>query len=167
MPQKYIIIPKRLIICAWMWNAWRSNNLRLKLDKPSIIELFATFSHVCLTKLYILPFMYLTKLYICLIFYTICRKTKWITEKSNYQVQYIRMVHYVFFHRCVFSNVSSNLLPEKMHSHIGCTCLTFLHYAFSNVSSNCLPEKMHSHIGCIYLTFRHCAFSNVSPTALA
>ena len=63
MPQKYIIMPERLIICAWLWNAWRSNNLRLKLDKPSINKLFATFSHVCLTKLYTFTFMCLTKLH--------------------------------------------------------------------------------------------------------
>ena len=32
--------------------------------------------------------------------------------------------------------MSSNGLPEKRHSHIGCICLTFLHCEFSNVSSN-------------------------------
>ena len=31
--------------------------------------------------------------------------------------------------------------------------LTFLHCAFSNVSSNCLPKKRHSHIGCTCLIF--------------
>ena len=31
--------------------------------------------------------------------------------------------------------------------------LTFLHRVLSNVSSNCLPEKSHSHIGCIFLLF--------------
>ena len=36
---------------------------------------------------------------------------------------------------CVFSNVASNHLPEKRHSHIGCICLTFLHCVFSNVPS--------------------------------
>ena len=33
-----------------------------------------------------------------------------------------------------------------MQSYIGCIYLTFLHCAFSNVSSNCLHEKGHSHI---------------------
>ena len=33
-----------------------------------------------------------------------------------------------------------------MQSYIGCIYLTFLHSAFSNVSSNCLHEKGHSHI---------------------
>ena len=61
----------------------------------------------------------------------------------------------IFLH-CVFSNVSSNGLPEKRHSHIGCICLTFLHCAFSNVASNCLHEKWHSHIDCIYLTLWCC-----------
>ena len=67
---------------------------------------------------------------------------------------------FAFLH-CAFSNVSSNRLPERMQSHIGHICLTFLHCEFSNVSSNWLPKRMHSHIGCICLTFLHCAFSNV------
>ena len=49
----------------------------------------------------------------------------------------------------------------RMHSHIGCICLTFLHCVFSNVSSEHLPGRMHNHIVCIYLAFRHCVFSNV------
>ena len=31
----------------------------------------------------------------------------------------------------------------------------FFHYGFSYVTSHCLPEKMHIHIGCISLTFLH------------
>ena len=65
------------------------------------------------------------------------------------------------FLHCAFSNVSSNRLPKKRHSHIGCICLSFLHCAFSNVSSNRLPNKRHSHIDCICLTFLRCVFSNV------
>ena len=60
----------------------------------------------------------------------------------------------------VYSNVSSNGLPERMHTHIGCICSTFLHCVFSNVSSNGFPERMHTHIGCICLAFLHCVFSN-------
>ena len=70
------------------------------------------------------------------------------------------------FLHCVFSNVFSNCLPERMHNHIGYICLTFLHCAFSNVSLNCLPEWRHNHIGCIFLTFLHCVFSNVSSNDL-
>ena len=66
------------------------------------------------------------------------------------------------FPHCVFSYVSSNGVHKRMHNHTGCICWTFLHCVFSNVSSNCLPERMQSHIGCICLTFLHCAFSNVS-----
>ena len=55
---------------------------------------------------------------------------------------------------------------KKMQSHICGICLTFLHCVFSNASSNRLPERTHSHIGCIFFTFRHCAFSNVSPRRL-
>ena len=61
-----------------------------------------------------------------------------------------------FLHH-VFSNVSSNHLHEKRHTHIGYICLTFLHCASSNVSSSCLPERMHSDIGHICLIFLHCA----------
>ena len=71
------------------------------------------------------------------------------------------IVKSVAFLHCVFSNVSSNCLHQRMYSHIDRICLTFLRCAFSNVSSNCLPERMHSHIGCICLAFLHCAFSNV------
>ena len=66
----------------------------------------------------------------------------------------------------LFSAVRFQMSPEKMQSHIGCICLTFLRRVFSNVSSNCLPEKMQSHIGHIYSTFLHCAFSNVSSNCL-
>ena len=52
-------------------------------------------------------------------------------------------------------------LDQSMHSHIGCTCLTFLHCVFSNVSSNGLPEWLRSHTDCICLIFLHCVFSNV------
>ena len=49
----------------------------------------------------------------------------------------LSMCHFslTFLHHCVFSNVSSNCVPEKMHIHTGCICLAFLHCAFSNVSS--------------------------------
>ena len=75
------------------------------------------------------------------------------------QVTLITFV-WLLLHR-VFSNVSSNHLHERMHSHIDCICLTFLHCVFSNVSLNYMPEKRQSHIGCICLAFLHCAFSNV------
>ena len=39
-------------------------------------------------------------------------------------------------------------LDRSMHSHKGCICLAFLHCVFSNESSNGLPEKMQSHIDC-------------------
>ena len=57
-------------------------------------------------------------------------------------------------------------MPERMHSHIGCICSTFLHCAFPNVSSSHLPPRMKSHTGCICLTFPHCAFSNASSYCL-
>ena len=53
-----------------------------------------------------------------------------------------------------------------MHSHIGCICLTFLHCVFSNVFSKRLHERIHNHIGCIFLTFLHSVLSNVSSNHL-
>ena len=76
-------------------------------------------------------------------------------------VDHIGCICSAFLHY-VFSNVSSNCLPERMHNHIGCICLTFLHCVFSNVSIKNLYQSRQSHIGCICLTFLHCAFSNVS-----
>ena len=57
------------------------------------------------------------------------------------------------FLHCVFSNVSSNRLPEWMQSHTGCICLAFLQCGLSNVSSNGLHEKMHNHTSCNCLIF--------------
>ena len=79
----------------------------------------------------------------------------------------------------MFSNVSSNRFPERMHSHIGCIflfkkmhnynyciCLTFPHCAFSNVDSKSLDQSRQSHTGCICLTFLHCVFSNEPSKSL-
>ena len=74
------------------------------------------------------------------------------------------------FTHCVFSDVSSNCLPERsahpsihvlslykrMKSHISCIYLTF-----SDVCFQMLPT------GYICLTFIHCVFSNVSSSGLS
>ena len=70
------------------------------------------------------------------------------------------------FLHCVLSNVSSKHLHKRMHNHTGCICLAFLHCVFSNESSNCLRRRMHSHIDCICLAFLHCVLSNVSSKHL-
>ena len=54
---------------------------------------------------------------------------------------------------CGFSNVSSYCLPQKRNSRIGYICLISPHYVISNVSSNLLSERMQSHSGCISLIF--------------
>ena len=102
----------------------------------------------------------------------------------NWNYTKLLVFYFVLRFPTAFSNVSSNDLPEKRHSHIGCIffstvcfqlspqipigciCSTFLRSVFSNVSSNGLPEKRHSHIGYICLTFLHCAFSNVPSKRL-
>ena len=67
---------------------------------------------------------------------------------------------------CVSSDGPSNWLPEKMQSHFGCICLTFLHCVSSNVSSSCLDQNRHIHTGCTSWFFLHCVFSNVSSNCL-
>ena len=63
------------------------------------------------------------------------------------------IIRLVAFLQCEFSNVSSNDLLEKRHSHIGYICLTFLHCALSDVFSNCLPVRMQSHIALFVALF--------------
>ena len=41
------------------------------------------------------------------------------------------MEAFLAFLHCMFSDVSSNRLQEKMHSRIGCICLNFLHCAMN------------------------------------
>ena len=67
---------------------------------------------------------------------------------------------YLTFLHCAFSNVSSNCLNERMQKYTGCICLIFLHCAFSNVSSGHLPDMLHTCTGCIFSIFLHCAFLN-------
>ena len=78
----------------------------------------------------------------------------------------ISLVAFFTFLHCAFSNVSSNRMPEKRHSRIGCICLTFPHCSLSNVSLYCPCVRMQSHTGCICLTFLHCVFLNVSSNLL-
>ena len=74
------------------------------------------------------------------------------------------------FLHCVFSNASSNVLPERRHKPISCIYLTFLHCVFSNVSAKQCHRQLQSRIGCIFFTFLHCGvhnvFSNVSSNCL-
>ena len=70
------------------------------------------------------------------------------------------------FLHCVFSHVSSDPLPDRMHNHIGCNCLSFLRCVLSNVSSKRWHKKTQNHIGCICLIFLHCAFRNVAWNGL-
>ena len=62
--------------------------------------------------------------------------------------------------------MSSNFLPEMIHSHTSCICWAFLQCVFSCVSSNCLREMLHNHNGCICLTFLQCVFLCVSSNDL-
>ena len=53
-----------------------------------------------------------------------------------------------------------------MQSHIGCICLTFLHYLFKCVLNVLRSEETYNLIGCISLAFSHCAFSSASSSFL-
>ena len=57
-----------------------------------------------------------------------------------------------FFLCCVFSDVSSNCLPQQMHSRIGCTCLTFPQYESSDDSSNWMLLLLQNYTECTCLT---------------
>ena len=69
---------------------------------------------------------------------------------------------FVFLHSAC-SNASSKRLHKKLHNHIDCICLTYLHCVFANVSSY---VRMESQNGCNYLTSLFCAFSYVSSNCL-
>ena len=88
-----------------------------------------------------------------------------LKDRSQRMHSCIGCICSTFLH-CVFSNVSSNCLPERNHSYTGCICSIFLQWGFSNVSSNRLLERMHSHTGCICSTFLQCVFSNESSNRL-
>ena len=83
---------------------------------------------------------------------------------------YISCIYLTFLY-CVFSNVSSNGLPDRCivtldafvlgfllcsfsnmsrrHIHTGCICLIFFHCVLSSVSSNCRPQRIQRRTGCI------------------
>ena len=79
---------------------------------------------------------------------TLCKNYSIFTSRYPFSMCHFSLT---FLH-CVFSNVVSNCVQQRMQNHIGCICLAFLHCAFSDVSSNPLLEQMHSHIGCICLS---------------
>ena len=55
----------------------------------------------------------------------------------------VALIAFVWF----FSTVDFQMCPQTacLRGFIGCICLTFLRCVFSNVPSKHLPEKMHSH----------------------
>ena len=57
----------------------------------------------------------------------------------------VKLIALSFSDVFAFLNVTSMHLDRRMHSHIGCICLAFLHCVFSNVSSNGMPA-MKSHL---------------------
>ena len=78
--------------------------------------------------------------------------------RMHSNTDYIRLI---LLH-CVFSNVSSNCLPQRMQNYTGGICWTFLHYGLSYVSSKNLDQ---SHTGCICFVFLHCGFSKFPQIA--
>ena len=103
------------------WDGWRANSAWMSF----VTVLFRIFT----------SFFYFT---IMLNYFVIC-----IFFSCKYSINFLGLV----------------LVCFQMSPKMACTCITFLHCAFSNVSSNGLLERMHSHIGCICLFFPRCAFS--------
>ena len=93
--------------------------------------------------------------YICLVFLRCVS----LNVSSNYLQK--RMQIHIYYICVTFLCCVSHLCVFSKYLHRGCTCSTFLHCVFSNESSNCLPQRMKTHIGCICLICLHCAFLNV------
>ena len=87
----------------------------------------------------------------------------------------VTLVAFFWLFSTVFSNDSSNCLPERMQSHTVCICWTIpehlepflnLSCGLSHVSSNWMHHSMYSHTGCIYFAFLCCGLPNVSSDGL-
>ena len=59
----------------------------------------------------------------------------------SYSYHCIRCICLAFL-LCVFSNVASKLLHQKIQNQTDCICVTFLQSGFSNVPSNYLPVRI-------------------------
>ena len=75
-------------------------------------------------------------------------------------------ISYICLTHCVLSNVSWNFFHGKRNSNTGCICLTFSTVCFQMTPQIDVMRKKQSHTGCICLTFLHCPFSNVSLNCL-
>ena len=79
----------------------------------------------------------------------------------------ITLAAFVWLFSTVHLHVSSKHLHMRMHNHTCCSGLNFPHCAFPSVSSNRLPERMHSDIGCIFLVASSSySFQDFSPSLL-
>ena len=58
-------------------------------------------------------------------FSPLCVFFKCVLKMSAREEAKSHWLHLLTFLHCAFSNESSNYLPEKRQSHIGCICLTF------------------------------------------
>ena len=78
--------------------------------------------------------------------YCSLRHTQWIIVTIALFLLFVLLLEYICICTTIsagtllkiyrrFSNVTSNDMHKKMHRHIGCICLTFLHGVFSNLSS--------------------------------
>ena len=68
---------------------------------------------------------------------------------------FIRPLSVPFLHR-VFPGVSSNDPHEQMHNCTCCICVAFLQCVFLNVPSICLAERINSHTDYICSFLFHC-----------
>ena len=85
------------------------------------------------------------------------------SDSEAAESQWLHLIDYLL---CAYSNVSSNAMHKRMHTHIGCICMAFLPCVFSNATSNGVFWKLHKHRDGICLAFLHCVFSNASSNLL-
>ena len=146
-----------------------------KVTLVALVQLFSTVSgHMCfqmacmgwctvalVTLILIFPTLKMVTFiwFYPILHFNMCLK---ITFLQSYKFALIAFVGFLSTLLSVFSYVSSNCLPERMRSHIGCTCSIFL--CFSKASSTCLLDRMKNHTGCICLTYLLYASGKCSTT---
>ena len=95
-------------------------------------------------KDHIFPFIWLGRSLIIKVFHAL----SFASLKTLSKMLQITLIAFFFFFPTVRFQMS-----EKMKNHTGGICLVFLHCVFSNVSTKSLHNRMHSYIGCICCVF--------------
>ena len=86
------------------------------------------------------------------------RVIRWFTQNAAK----IHTLHLFIFHPCVFTNVSSNCLPGRMHSNTGCIYLTLSAEIYQMCPQRACIRRCKVTLVAFFFSFLQCAFSNVS-----